>query len=169
MSLKNRIRLFCLSLASLLGLSRCQGQESFEAMTHSLYRYTVPLIKAPEIQQFKPSEIVLLDAREKAEYEVSHLAQARYLGYEQPNWQALQGLDKNQIIVVYCSVGYRSERMGETLQKRGFKRVYNLYGGIFDWVNRDLPVYRQGQKTQAVHPYNENWGKWLERGEKRYH
>ena len=52
-----------------------------------------------------------------------------------------QGWSKSDTIVLYCSIGYRSEKIGEKLVEMGYGHVFNLYGGIFEWVNRDLPVY----------------------------
>jgi predicted sulfurtransferase len=68
-------------------------------------------------------------------------------------------------VVVYCSVGYRSERVGEHLLAMGFKDVKNLYGGIFEWVNNGQAIVdRNGKFTNQVHTYNKSWSKWLEKG-----
>jgi rhodanese-related sulfurtransferase len=40
---------------------------------------------------------------------------------------------KNFEIIVYCKSGTRSKRASEILVKNGFKRVYNLSGGIIQW------------------------------------
>ncbi|MCA6407991.1 MAG: rhodanese-like domain-containing protein, partial [Cytophagales bacterium] len=81
----------------------------------------------------------------------------------------LKKLPKNEKIIVYCSVGYRSERVGEKLQKLGYQNVYNIYGGIFEWKNEGMPVVnRQNQPTDSVHTYNKNWSKWLLKGVKVY-
>jgi fumarate hydratase class II len=55
------------------------------------------------------------------------------------------------------------------LEKAGFKKVMNLQGGIFDWVNNGYPVYdNDGNETKKVHAYDKSWGKWLTKGEKVY-
>src|SRR5690606_42136192 len=54
-------------------------------------------------------------------------------------------IPKQSTIVVYCAVGNRAERIGEKLLKAGYKHVYNLYGGIFEWMNQGNPVYTSGQ------------------------
>ena len=72
-------------------------------------------------------------------------------------------------MVVYCSVGYRSERIGEKMQKMGFENVSNLYGGIFDWKNQGNTVINLNQEpTDSVHTYNRNWSQWLYNGIKVY-
>jgi len=65
--------------------------------------------------------------------------------------------------LVYCSVGYRSERIGEHLLELGFTDVHNLYGGIFEWINKGYGVMNsKGQWVERVHGYSPSWGKWIE-------
>jgi predicted sulfurtransferase len=62
-------------------------------------------------------------------------------------------------------VGVRSEKIGEKLIAAGYKNVLNLYGGIFEWVNQNHPVYKQnGVQTAEIHTYDNNWERWAERG-----
>jgi len=112
---------------------------------------------------------VLLDAREPREFAVSHLRGARLVGYDTFSLAEVQDLPKNAPIVVYCSVGLRSEKIGARLQQAGFTNVRNLYGGIFEWVNEDQPIEgASGQPTDRVHAYSPTWGVWLQRGQKVY-
>jgi len=102
---------------------------------------------------------IFLDARETTEYDVSHLPNARRLGYNQPDFSILADEDPTRPIVVYCTIGYRSERMAAQLRKRGFERVYNLYGSIYAWSLAGFPLEdASGQPTQQVHTYNRKWG-----------
>ncbi len=81
----------------------------------------------------------------------------------------VEKLNKDSPIIVYCSVGYRSERVGEKLKSAGFKNVKNLYGGIFQWVNEGHPVVnKKDHWTDSVHTYNKNWSQWLTKGIKVY-
>lgn len=104
-----------------------------------------------------PVQPILLDAREEAEFAVSHLKSARRIDPKHPDWQPLTKF-KTTPIVVYCSVGYRSARVAEQLQQAGFSQVLNLKGSIFQWANEGRSLFRQGQPTQQVHPYNSLWG-----------
>jgi len=46
----------------------------------------------------------------------------------------------------------------------GFTNVYNLYGSIFDWVEKGYPLENaEGNSTLQVHTYNQRWGKLLTR------
>lgn len=168
--MKKRISLW-ISNFLLLVLSACgQEHEHFDDLLKDLYQNTVPLIKAAALHEqiSRKEPILLIDTREKREYEVSHLPGARYGGYDDFDLGTLKGTSKDTPIVVYCSVGYRSERIGEKLKKAGFTNVQNLYGGIFEWKNKDFPVYRDKQETEEVHAYSEKWGKWLTKGVKVY-
>lgn len=134
----------------------------------SLYKKTVPLIKADSLKN-KQTEVVILDTRQPEEYNTSHLPGARLVDYDNFKIENVEGIDKDAEVIVYCSVGYRSERIGEKLQKAGFTNVKNLYGGIFGWKNEGLIVVdKNEQPTDSVHTYNKTWSQWLYKGIKVY-
>jgi rhodanese-related sulfurtransferase len=115
--------------------------------------------------------LLLLDARERGEFKVSHLSGAEFVGYSDFSLSDFQKkfTDKNREIVVYCSIGVRSENIAEKLEKAGFKNVFNLYGGIFEWKNKHYQVVDpKGETTEKVHAYSKRWGKLLHTGEKVY-
>lgn len=114
-------------------------------------------------------KLVLLDVREPREFKVSHLKHARCVGYNHFDIKLLPQISQQDTIIVYCSIGYRSEKIGEELKLAGFKNVYNLYGGIFEWVNNgNLIENNQDDTTKKIHAYDKNWGKWLKNGDKVY-
>lgn len=126
--------------------------------------------KFPSVQQLSTNELdawlkdanraqpLLLDARAPAEFAVSHLRGAR--NAEQIE-AALKAYPKDQPIVNYCSVGYRSSVLSEKLMQGGFTNVYNLEGSIFQWANEGRPVYKGEQIVREVHPYDAKWGQML--------
>ena len=122
----------------------------------------VRIVTTEELAGWLAAPPVLLDARAPREYEVSHLRGARRALTEAEAVEALRGVNKNERIVVYCSVGLRSARLARALQARGFTRVYNLEGSIFQWANESRPVYRDGRPAHKVHPYDEHWGALLD-------
>lgn len=113
-------------------------------------------------------ETVFLDARERPEFDVSHLPGARWVGYDDFELSRVKGIPKSATIVVYCSVGYRSGKITGRLRKAGYTNVRNLYGGIFEWVNTGLAVEDAKGPTPRVHAYDKDWGRWLRKGEKVY-
>jgi len=148
-----------------------QNYKNFEELKNNIISKTVPLISVQKLKKVEETKkpLLILDAREKNEYNVSHIKNAKYVGYDNFKIKNLKSIDKETTIVVYCSVGYRSEKVGEKLKKAGFKKVMNLQGGIFDWVNQGYTVYdNDGKETKKVHAYDKSWGKWLTKGEKVY-
>lgn len=158
-------RYLWLLLMGFLPTTGCGQPADFDAMVKGLIDGDVELVYPDRLPSSEP---VFLDAREKEEFTVSHIPGALWVGYDDFELSRTSTLDKNTPIVVYCSVGYRSERIARKLKKAGFTDVSNLYGGIFHWVNEDHPVVDEHGETQRVHTYNEKWSKWLLKGEKVY-
>jgi rhodanese-related sulfurtransferase len=152
-----------------LAVTAC-GQSTFDEKLKSLYNNTVPLITADSLaKELTSKNLIILDTRAPKEFKVSHLPNALLIDYDNFTPNDVKNLNRNTPVVVYCSVGYRSERIGEKLQKLGFKDVKNLYGGIFAWKNENYHVInRYGLPTDSVHTYNENWSQWLLNGIKVY-
>jgi len=107
-----------------------------------------------------PKHLVLLDARTKAEFAVSHLRGARRIDPDAPDIKSLR-IPPDATVVVYCSVGYRSADIAHQLMGAGIGKVYNLEGGIFVWANEGRPVYRDKKRVKLVHPYDKIWGRFL--------
>lgn len=161
--------LFCLAGLLFLAIA-CFGQvksAAYRAMLLGLLQHSVPEITVQKASK-KNTQVVFADAREPREYEVSHLPNAIFCGYDHFDLNALAGVPKNQPIIVYCSVGYRSEKIAERLRAQGYTDVSNLYGGIFEWVNQGQPVVNAAGRTEEVHAFDPKWGIWLQKGKKVY-
>jgi rhodanese-related sulfurtransferase len=115
--------------------------------------------------------VVILDAREPNEFNVSHISSAKNIGYNNFSTEEkqLQKLKKDSKIIIYCSIGIRSEKIGEKLKKAGFTNVQNLYGGIFEWKNKNYPIIDStGIETERVHTFSKMWRKYLHAGKPVY-
>jgi rhodanese-related sulfurtransferase len=141
---------------------------TFNLFLNGLLTHSVDEINAVDAHAMK--NVVFLDARESIEFNVSHIPNAKHIGYKKfDSTYVANTFDKNQTYIVYCSIGYRSEKIAEQLKAMGFTQVYNLFGGIFDWVNNELPIVDSESKaTKKVHAYDKKWGIWLKKGEKVY-
>ena len=145
------------------------AQQSIPRVLKMLKKESVPYIKVAELKDKK--NLVYLDAREPKEYQVSHIKNALFVGYDDFKSEIVTSKikDKSTAIVVYCSIGVRSENIGEKLQQLGYTNVYNLYGGIFEYKNEGGTVYNlQNKPTDSVHTYNKKWSKYLTKGNKVY-
>lgn len=163
------IWLFVLSLCfSLCSFSQKNIDEAIEKYNN----HSVEYISTQELVQLQKNNrnYSLLDTRSIEEYQVSYLKDAFHVGYKNFDIEIInRKFNKKDTLIVYCSIGVRSEQIGEQLQDAGFTNVFNLYGGFFDWFNQDQPVFdRQNKKTNRIHPYDSFWGKFITKGIKVY-
>jgi len=121
-------------------------------------QFDIPNIPADSLQN---EDFLLLDTRENEEYEVSHIKDALLVGYDEFDISLIDTVFFDKKIVVYCSVGYRSSKIARELYEKGFKNVYNLYGGIFKWVNEGRIIVSGKEKTLNLHAYDQDWGRYI--------
>ncbi|WP_438961559.1 rhodanese-like domain-containing protein [Nonlabens sp.] len=141
--------------------------QSIESLLTVYNQKTVPYISVEELKK-NYDQFTILDTRKKAEYEVSHLPSAIWVG-EKLNKKDLKNIPDNLPIVVYCTVGVRSENFGEELLNAGFSRVFNLHGSIFSWKDAGNDVVdSDGNTTEKVHVFSKEWERYLKTGEKVY-
>lgn len=142
------------------------GDPGYAERLESLLSHSVPEIAVGEAAG--RDSVVFLDARSLEEFVVSRIPGAYWVGFEDFSLDRVSAVPRDQAVVVYCSVGYRSEKITEELRTAGFRDVSNLYGGIFEWVNQGMPVEDRTGPTEKVHAFNRAWGRWLRRGHKVY-
>ncbi len=151
----------------------CSYSFSQKSLSKLLKKYNtgrIPYIEAKDLST-KLDDVIILDARELPEYNTSHIKNAVHVGFNHfnPLETSIYLNNKNQDIVVYCTLGIRSEVVALQLKKMGYQNIYNLYGGIFEWKNNNLEVYNsEDQKTENIHAFSEEWSKWLTKGTKVY-
>lgn len=167
-----KIFIFLIISIFLSNVTACAQQKvkngAYNTMLKILLKHNVTEISALVAHQ-NFNDYVFLDSRERNEFEVSHIKNAIWIGYNDFDVSRIKLISKNKKIIIYCSVGARSENISNKLINNGFTSVSNMYGGIFEWVNEGFQVYNQQNKpTNRVHAYNKTWGIWLKRGEKVY-
>lgn len=152
---------------SVLPTSAQVESSAYNLTLKTLLSHSVPEVTVSQVKTM--NDVLLLDAREWKEYQVSHLKNAKFVGYDEFDLDKLKLINKNKKIVLYCSVGYRSEKIADKLKQAGYTNVSNLYGGIFEWVNQgNVVVDEKGTATKNIHAYNKTWGVWLNKGVKVY-
>ena len=118
-------KLMIFLLAALL-LTAC-AQEEQEAVYMN--------ITAEEAKKLMDTETgyVILDVRERDEYDTGHIPGAILIPYTQITEKAEKVLEeKDQLILVYCRSGRRSKIAAEALVELGYTNIKE-FGGILDW------------------------------------
>lgn len=156
-----------ISLASACSVG-AKGLDAIQADIETDYS-TVSQLSPESFLALDPSDVLLLDIREPDEFAVSRIPGAIWVS---PNATAETALIQigdvtDKKIIVYCSVGMRSssfaKRAQEDLLKRGAASVANLKHGIFGWHNDQRDLVDAVGKTDAVHPYDVIWKRYVDR------
>ena len=78
---------------------------------------------------------ILVDVRTKDEFNSGYIENSLNIDYLSNDfYENAKMLDKNTPIILYCRSGKRSSMSANKLAKLGFKEIYNLEGGILDWI-----------------------------------
>lgn len=143
------------------------GQSDMDILLKEYNTRSVPYISVQELEKDQENYLIF-DTRKKEEFDISHIPNAIWASEKvNDSLYAFTKANKNQPIVVYCTVGIRSEDFGERLKKMGFTNVKNLYGSIFAWKDQGYELRNaQEQATDSVHVFSKVWGKYLKTGKK---
>ena len=86
----------------------------------------------------KDKKTLLVDVRKPFEYEVGTFRKSINPNInnfrEFPNY--LKNLDKNKNIAMFCTGGIRCEKASIFLKKKGFKNVFQLKGGVINYLKK---------------------------------
>jgi len=126
-----------------VGLSGCIGEKqpvknSITDINKSDNTYTnVNVQQAKEM--IDKGEVFILDVRTPGEYTSGHIKNSTLLAVQDIPANELDSklreLPKNGSILVYCMSGIRSAAASKILVDNGFSKVYNMQGGITEWIN----------------------------------
>ncbi|MGE3311790.1 MAG: rhodanese-like domain-containing protein [Limisphaerales bacterium] len=86
-------------------------------------------------------DVVVLDVRTPEEFAGGHIAGARNLDFNAPEFRdQLSQLDRGTTYLVHCAAGGRSTRSLARFKDLGFKSVVHLDGGLNGWVQAGQAV-----------------------------
>ena len=162
--MKRLFLLFSLFILTLHSWSQSPIDKALKQYNTGIIPY---VLTSTAVQWQQKDSAVFLDTRALEEYKVSHIQGARFVGYHEFDDEKIKALKLEQStpIVVYCSIGVRSEQIGIKLKQLGYKNIFNLYGGIFLWYNQSNPIVDSDEKpTRAIHGYDKKWAQYIENG-----
>lgn len=129
--MKNSI--FSLILIFIMTLSiSCQNRPSNSVIT---------TIDSEEMKQLLQNDkIQLVDVRTVKEFNENYIDGAQNIVYDAEFEYKLSPLKKDKAVIVYCRSGRRSTFSADIMEKQGFTKIYELDGGIIQWMKDDNPV-----------------------------
>jgi rhodanese-related sulfurtransferase len=100
-----------------------------------------------EVDEFRKliekGEAVLIDVRTSKEYDQGYIEGAQLIDFYSKDLKAqIAELDKDKTVLVYCRSGKRSSSAMMKMEAAGIKTVYNLSGGILDWIAKGGKVVK---------------------------
>ncbi len=95
-------------------------------------------------------EIVLVDVREKYEWNDGHIPGAIHVPRGFLELQIEEAVpDKSKTVVLYCAGGVRSLMAGQTLKQMGYENPISMSGGFGQWKGNGLPFVQPRVMTDT--------------------
>jgi sulfur-carrier protein adenylyltransferase/sulfurtransferase len=95
-------------------------------------------------------EIVLVDVREKHEWNEGHIPGAIHVPRGYLELQIEEAVpDKAKTVVLYCAGGVRSLIAGVTLQQMGYRNPISMSGGFGQWKGNGYPFVQPRTMSEA--------------------
>ena len=92
-------------------------------------------------------KIILLDVRDKGEFDAGHLPNAVNVSRGLLEWMIFSAVpDKNANIVLYCRTDARSALATLVLNEMGYKNAKNMTGAFKAWGLAGYPIYNRHGK-----------------------
>jgi hydroxyacylglutathione hydrolase len=109
---------------------------------------TLPQITVDELRARldEGADLAVLDVRRPPEQAAGHVPGARLLPLDRLEREA-HGLDPARPLAVICAGGYRSSLACSLLERRGFRKLFNVVGGTAAWIQGGHPVARDAHST----------------------
>ncbi|KYG82946.1 hypothetical protein AWW67_05830 [Roseivirga seohaensis] len=80
------------------------------------------------------ASVQVIDVRTPDEYAQGFIKNSTLMNFNDPSFKSqLESLNKNKAVAVYCHSGARSNQAFEMMKEMGFKKIYELEGGIVAW------------------------------------
>ncbi len=88
-------------------------------------------IRIEDLENYIKMGATIVDVRSPQEYKEGHIDGAISI----PDYQIKKQIEKqiqnkDELIVIYCTTGQRSQRAQQILENMGYNNVYNVYNGV---------------------------------------
>ena len=100
------------------------------------------------LEYLKADSALMIDVREHFEFRGKRIRDAVNIPSSNNLEYSADTISKNYSLFFYCTTDYRSRRVAEYFHDQGFRKVYNLEGGIVAWKKDGFPVTRHIKKKR---------------------
>ena len=153
------VLLLCLPVSSIGASKNMITDQEKRARIEELYegykrRFPVVSDVSPKqaMNLWQTQKVIFVDVRTAEEQKISMLPGALKKEEFLNNLQEY----KNEVIIGYCTISYRSGKLAKKLSKKGIIML-NLRGGILAWVHDGGKIYDQDGETDRIHVFGRTW------------
>jgi len=129
-------------------INGCKAAEEETPVAENETASGITLISIEEVFEIikNNEDYIFLDVRTQEEYDEGHIESAINIPVDKLE-NRLGELPEDKSIIVYCRSGIRSNNAANILIDNGFTQVYDMSGGILEWMDRGYPVVLDGETT----------------------
>ena len=117
--------------------------KGFQELVADAKRKITEISPTNAAQKAKSSGAVIVDVREKDEFDQNHIPDAVHMSRGLLELEVEEKFpDRSTTIICHCGGGGRSALAAESLQKMGYKNVRSMAGGFKAWKAAGLPTMK---------------------------
>lgn len=151
--LRHMIKQLYILLTTVFIFSCSNGQNQQAAENSGQPQNVVEKVNAEKFKQLVESgEGIILDVRTPEEVNQGYINGASVINFYDEDFESkINLMQKDKPVYVYCKAGGRSSQAAELMKKNGFKKVYNLEGGMNAWMGNNFAVTKpEGVKDENI-------------------
>jgi len=118
--------------------------EVFKAKTSAAAKVVKQLTSAEVMDMIRSdNSVTIVDVREKNEVEAGKIEAPNYIHSPRGLVDVIASkgaLSPDKTYIIYCKKGSRGLLAAAALKELGFKKIYNLEGGIHAWMDAGYPI-----------------------------
>ena len=85
----------------------------------------------------------IIDLRSPEQHQKEYIENSVNINFKDEDFlPRLSTLNKNKTYLIHCKVGSIGKRTLGKMEQQGFKQVYNIEGGIENWIKQGFPTIK---------------------------
>ncbi|OMH40297.1 rhodanese-like domain-containing protein [Desulfurobacterium indicum] len=88
--------------------------------------------------------VVVIDVRTPEEFATGHIKNAKNIDFMSRDFfKKIEKLDKNRPYIICSTDGRTGKVAAKVMESEGFKKLYNMDGGIIGWAEKNYPIVKE--------------------------
>lgn len=136
--MKTTLKLILIVFTIILGLS-CNTKEKSKTNSQS---GKISVVTSAEFKE-RSVDQTIIDVRTPEEFREGYLEGSVNIDFKNKSFlDQISKLDKSKPVFIYCRSGRRSSLASKEMIKLGFQEIYDLEGGIKNWIKNQHQIVK---------------------------